>query len=319
MIRPSFLAILLLAAALPATAQPGRPYDPNRLGGEQIAELVAGEEALLADGDVDGATALFERRLAAARNTHGEATLAVADLLEAYGAKLAEYASIDDRPELRRLALPYLARATALYRTLFGADHPEVAIALNSWAHVARDLDPDQPGPTEAALAEAYRIRLAALGPANAETIWTMLYLSDARGNPVMTGADPARAEAVAALLEQAIAASRGSDAQTAGRIPVAANIRRARIYLRHGQALRAYAALKAAAGAAPGSEAIADCASFSDVGQDLLADPAMAAAGPERRRLEQWVQDCPMLDPELDALLRETVPAQRRRGPRRP
>jgi len=151
----------------------------------------------------------FERRLAAARARHGAQSVEVADLLTSFGVGLYNIASSTDDRQLKAESIHYLEAAIAAYRAAFGDAHPEVALALNSYADAQIALNRENPPPSaETALEEAYRIRLRALGPTNFETLANLRYLAMLRSRASWTRGEPARIEAAAALFLELIARS---------------------------------------------------------------------------------------------------------------
>jgi tetratricopeptide (TPR) repeat protein len=196
--------------AVMASTNASRPVvdTRDRLTPEHMRELVAAPLAKIGRGDVEGGKRDFERLLDERRHHFGADSLQIADTLGAFGVLLYSdnISGSDDR--LRRMAVPYLARAVAGYKAAEGPLHPDVAVALNDLADVLRRLDPDTPPlEADAALAEACGIRLASLGPYNAETIANLAYLGEVEGLPSRTGGDPAKVDKAAALFQQAIEA----------------------------------------------------------------------------------------------------------------
>lgn len=278
MSRLFVLAVAAAALAACQTGPAGRGYDPDRLPADRLPPLVERPIAQIEAGDLAGGIATFEAMAEAARRRGGGHSLREADLLIAFGAQLhGEAQNNGDRTYSER-ALTYLERATEAYRAVFGADHPEVATALNSWADVESQLRPHAPAAAEAALEEALRIRRAALGAANKESLWTGIYLAGVRSRLAWTRGEPARIEQISADLLEIAALSSSSDAETARRMPLVAQLRRATLYARHrrwGSALAAFAAARAEALRAGDDEA---CGSIQRGGAEL--DTALAGAG---------------------------------------
>jgi tetratricopeptide (TPR) repeat protein len=190
------------------SAEPA-PETKDRLSGDRMSRLVARPISTVERRGLAEGKAAFDRLLAQIRARHGHGSVQVADLLVAFGVRLYTLGQATDDRRLREEALPYLEAAIPAYRAAFGATHPEVAVALNTYADALRALHEDNPPESaETALAEAYRIRLAALGPNNPETLATLRYLAGVRGHPSRTRGDPARIEAAAALFRELIAHS---------------------------------------------------------------------------------------------------------------
>jgi hypothetical protein len=200
-------ALALAALAAPAAAQPGAdepqaaPREPetrDRINGEALAALTAGPARLIEAGRIAEAERAFEALLA--RQPAG--TPAVSDHLTSFG--LALFMAGDRAVRLRSVA--YFRRAVDAARAAFGPNHPELALSLNTYADAQTELWPeDPPREADAALAEAYRIRLSTLGPANIETLASLIALADLTGGPARTGGDSARIEAAAALYREAV------------------------------------------------------------------------------------------------------------------
>jgi hypothetical protein len=186
----------------------------DRLSPERMAALVSVPMSIVETDGLPAGKAAFERLLAAARVAHGERSVEVADLLTAFGVGLYTFGQDSEDRRIGEASIAYLEAAIPAYRAAFGDAHPEVAVALNSYADVQSALhENDPPQSAETALEEAYRIRLGAFGPTNIETLASLRYLARARGLPSRTRGDPARIEAAAGLFRQLIARS-SNDAQ---------------------------------------------------------------------------------------------------------
>jgi hypothetical protein len=192
--------IAALAAASAACGSAKPTYTKDRLSNERMAEMVAAPLARAEAGDLAGAQREFEAQLA--RSGPQEAP----DLLTGFGLGLYIHGLENDSPPLMRSALPYLERAIPATATRFGAGHPEMALALTTYADALRKLSPqDPPRSADDAYARAYRIRARTLGRSNAETLYSLLRLAQVRGLPARTGGDPARIEQAAALFRAVI------------------------------------------------------------------------------------------------------------------
>ncbi|HEV2746265.1 MAG TPA: tetratricopeptide repeat protein [Allosphingosinicella sp.] len=163
------LAMALAALAGLCTQVP--PETKDRLSPDKMERLVAGPMAAVREDGLAAGDAVFERLRAAEAARSGPAGVGVADLLTAYAVELyGEWVSTEDRALLQASRDRLLAAITA-YRAAFGPDHPEVAVALHSFADVDIPLNDGRATPqAEAALREALRIRRAALGPRHPET-----------------------------------------------------------------------------------------------------------------------------------------------------
>lgn len=202
---------LALALAPPAEGTES-PLTKDRLSLQQLEAMVAVPLAKVDAGDLAAGQSAFEAMLA--RASADEA----ADLLTAFGVGLyyrskQEPAGIPDAESqaggaLLHAAVTYLERAVPATVRRLGPDHPEVALALNSYADARWMADGDNPDPSvDRALTEALRIRLAALGAADTETLDGHMRLATLKALPSRTGRQPIRVAEAAALFEAAIAA----------------------------------------------------------------------------------------------------------------
>lgn len=203
--RSLAIALLVGVLAMGPTAQAGGVSEAefhdttSRLSWDREEALVRGPMALVRAGRLADGQAAFERLLARrmAQNPNG---VIVADTLMSFGVLL-------HAEGYEHEALDYVRRSVAAYRRAFGPDHPEVAAALHSVADVLERFAPDDPDPeADAALEEAYRIRLKALGPHNAETAITLARLGRIKGRPARTRGEAARIEASADLFRRSLA-----------------------------------------------------------------------------------------------------------------
>lgn len=292
MIRRALLIFLLpLALASCQTGPRGRAaYQPGRLAMDRISALVAAPIAEIEAGREAAGIAAFEALLAAAERRHGRDSLQKADLLESFGVAL----HMQGEPRFSEAGLIYLRRAIDAYRAYYGPGHPEVAVALNSWADVERLRRPHLPAAAEAALEEAYRIRVAALGPAHGETLWTMLYLAQVRSRMAWTRGEPARIAEVEALLDRAVAASAAAGPELASGIPVAAELRRATLFARNGRRAAAIAAWQTAQRLLLANPTEAACRAHIGANEfeDLLNRPELAGKLAPAMRAEGRVLD---------------------------
>lgn len=208
------LGLIVTPAALPGQVSGGpvasTPSEPtDRLTQERTAELVARPMSIVQGRGLAAGQAAFDRLLAAARARHGEHSVQVADLLTAFGVELYNLGMQRDERQISEAAIPYLEAAIPVYRAAFGDAHPEVAVALSSYADAQSELHRDNPpASVDAAREEAYRIRSAASGPTNMQTLATLRYLAMLKGHPSRTRGDPARIEAAATLFRMLVSLS---------------------------------------------------------------------------------------------------------------
>lgn len=202
------------ALALPATV-PGSPstpgqdqrYTKDRLSTEMMEALVGQPIGLVRSGNLAGGERAFEQLLAREIASRGDGSVEAADLLTAFGV-LVYAAGVEAGDDaLREKSLSYLERSIPAYRTAFGADHPEVAVALNTYADAETEIRGGSASiEAERALEEAYRIRVASLGPQHTETLASLSGLARLRGHPSRTGKDPAKVREAAAMFRTVIA-----------------------------------------------------------------------------------------------------------------
>jgi len=164
--------VSLPAASAPRWgAQAEAPVTKDRLSPERMDALVAGPMAVLKTSGLDAAQKAFEALVADTVRKHGKGTVREADLLTAFGVALDLEGINRDDQQLERAAAPYIERAIPAYRAAFGPRHPEVALALNSYATLIHNFhDKALDAKAEAALVEAISIRIEKLGPENSET-----------------------------------------------------------------------------------------------------------------------------------------------------
>jgi len=192
----------LVSAGCPAAAaaqwgvQAEAPETKDRVSPEALDALVKGPMAAVRKSGLEAGQAAFAALLAKA----AKGSVRRADLLTGFGVAL--YMEGSDRGDeaMERAALPYIEQAIPAYKAAFGPRHPEVAVALNSYATLATNLgDPKLRPAVEAALVEALSIRTGKLGPDNAETRATVAYLNQVR-DPQSTDLDAAVNAAADAL-----------------------------------------------------------------------------------------------------------------------
>ena len=232
------------AVGLSSQFDDGPSETKDRLSPEVMEQLAGPAIERVRQGDLAGGERLLEAMLAQRTASGGAVGLEAADLVSSFGVLLYNEGLDQSDDRLRERSMVYLARAVPMYKAVFGASHPEVAVILHSYADVEMELRPDNPSAqAEAALEEAYRIRLATLGPDNEETRSGLARLAELRGLPSRTQGDPARIAAAAALIERAMegAGDTAGNPLTPSRLTM--HFALARLYTRNGllpQALRA-------------------------------------------------------------------------------
>lgn len=236
----------LAGSAIQAQAGNGRQETKDRLTPEAMERLVTRPMARVRAGDAAGGERAFEALYADTVRRHGPGSAQASDLLMAFGVTLySEWQTPSTGAEadetLRVRAVPYLRRSVDAYRAAFGADHPLVALALHSLADAMTDLAPDDPpAEAETALEEAYRIRRAALGRSNPETLAALRGLAHIRGLPSRIGRDSTRLAAVAAMYREGLAQATRPLSQFPEEQPRYWYGRLAGLYARNGQATAA-------------------------------------------------------------------------------
>ena len=178
-IRAVLLA-LPIALGLCAPDPPPRPPETaDRLASDVMERLVAGPMAAVRKQGLAAGEARFDRLRAAEAVRSGRSSAAVADLVMAFGVELyREWIETGD-DALLQAARDRIHESIAAYRAAFGPRHPEVAVALHSFAAADIQLHQGEATPqAKAALTEALEIRWARLGPRNHETVATQQELA---------------------------------------------------------------------------------------------------------------------------------------------
>lgn len=153
----------------------GRPHTTkDRLSAERMEQLVDRPISVWRASGLAAAEKDFDALLTAAVEAHGSGSVEEADLLTSFGVELFLDTIGEDDPGVRKASVDYLKRAIPAYRAAFGTNHPEVAVALNSYADALFQVEGEAARPEAySALEEAYFIRLATLGPDHPETMST--------------------------------------------------------------------------------------------------------------------------------------------------
>jgi hypothetical protein len=168
--------VLLVAGTLVVQGWPRETKD--RFPPEAMARMVEGPMSAVRKHGLAEGEAAFERLLA----VEGSNRVRIADLHMAYGVELYNERIRKDDPVLLKASRDRIRASIPLYRAAFGSTHPEVALALNSFADVEIELNGEDSPQAEAALREALRIRRATLGDVNAETLATEKRLESIHG-----------------------------------------------------------------------------------------------------------------------------------------
>lgn len=232
-----------VAVALALSACERRPpRTQDRLTPERMQALVALPLRYAKAGAWLHAQSEFEALLA--RSGKG----AESDLLTAFGISLYSMEADSEEAERRwrRAALPYLERAIPAAAARFGAGHPEVALALNTYGDALEQASPgDPPRQVDRAYAKAYLIRLRALGPRNGETVYALFRLAQVRGLRSRTRGDPRLVAEVGRMFEDSI---RGIEASRDPELPDVRRVRLAQLemYVRNGRPAQALAIARA-------------------------------------------------------------------------
>ncbi|MEA3037562.1 MAG: hypothetical protein QOE79_75 [Sphingomonadales bacterium] len=240
-------ALALLAAATASSGAPAAvrhhraasavPETKSRISADRLARLVREPMRLVQAGRRAEADAVFLKLLAAARARGKAGAVRAADLLTAYGVALYEEGEESDSGGASA-AIPWLEQAVTATRSAWGPSHPETALALQNLADVIREVAPEAPGAeAEAALREAYRIRVKALGPGNAETLYTLKSLGDVlSAGPETASPEAGRAAEAAEAYRHVIGARPAARDANAVEVKVIARLALARLLARSGR-----------------------------------------------------------------------------------
>lgn len=152
---------------------------------------------LVKEGRISDAVAAFEAQLRDAQSG-GSSDQQVFEMLLAFGLSLER----NDQPEA---SADYLRRAVAAARIAFGTDHSETAWTLTDFGLIVRSLNThDSYVEAEAALAEAYAIRLSLYGENHPGRAAALRFLADTRASAFLLEGRPERIDEVATLYELA-------------------------------------------------------------------------------------------------------------------
>lgn len=161
--------VLLFTGALIWQGPPKETKD--RIPPPAMARMVNGAASAVRERGLAGGDAEFDRLLAIERARSGSNGAGTADLTMAYGVELYDEWMESDDDTLLQASRDRILASIPHYRAAFGSNHPEVALALHSFAEVDFKLNGEASPTAEAALSEALQIRRAALGPTNPETL----------------------------------------------------------------------------------------------------------------------------------------------------
>ena len=176
---------------------------------DRMTQLVGSTVEIAQDGHLALAERRFEQRLQQARESEGPGSGLEADLLCSFAVLLFVEGRMNDRADMAERAPLYIDRAVAAARTAWGPRHPELATLLHTKADILAELAGESgaaPPAAEAALREAYEIRVGALGTKHLETIAAVRQLA------ILKARSPSKADEAAALFNQAIDSASGLD-----------------------------------------------------------------------------------------------------------
>lgn len=166
------LATLLILGICKATAEPSA----DRLTLDVMERLVSAPMQAIRAGHIEEAN---KRLDAMVRNQ--SLPLQKADLLESFAALSYIEAQRLSNPALTRLSIDCFRRAADAYRVALGAEHPDVATSLQSYATLLSEQKPGVvPAAAIQAFNEAHDIRVKAFGPKAGLTLATLLPMADA-------------------------------------------------------------------------------------------------------------------------------------------
>lgn len=205
----AFPAVAGVAPVVPQASHPvSDPDDPFAGAWSTEALLEAAEPFLKHRRSRGGAAgdAALEARLS---NTADPAERA--RLLTAYG--VAVMSDGDDVVISAAAAFPFMKRAVAQGRQAFSPNSRMMAMLLSDAARTEFRARGAATSPeAQGWLDEAYRIRMAGLGPGHVETLSTLTALAEIRGAADDLSADPARVQAVADLYAPLLLADPGNE-----------------------------------------------------------------------------------------------------------
>jgi soluble P-type ATPase len=216
-------AVVLAASGVPAahTTGAGDPQTSvtetkDRLPPERMEQLVARPMSILRKTGLAAAQKDFEALLADAGKSHGKGSVEEADLLTAFGVQLYIASSDDNNSIVANASLQYLQRAIPAYRAAFGAHNAEVALALNSYSDALLAVKGDGArADAQAALEQAYSIRLSTLGADNPETAANAEKLAELRDGTRAFTAKNETAKAIMSAVATVQVGSNGSETLT--------------------------------------------------------------------------------------------------------
>ena len=142
--------------------------------------MTAVRERGVAAGDAE-----FDRLLATEEAGSGSNSVRIADLHMAYGVELYLEGSGAEDKVLLQSSRDRIRASIPHYRAAFGYMHPEVALALHSFADIDIALNGEASPSAEIALWEALQIRRTALGAGHPETLATEARLESIRGKEI--------------------------------------------------------------------------------------------------------------------------------------
>lgn len=168
----TFIIGLTLLAAVALLAHRPPALTRERLPHESMARLVERPLAAVKARGLAGGDAEFER-LVASETAGGASKARIADLYMSYGVQLHMLWMDSHDPALLQASWDRIHASVPRYRAAFGSVHPEVALALNTFADIDELMRDGLRPEGEAALREALAIRRATLGNGNIETLDT--------------------------------------------------------------------------------------------------------------------------------------------------
>jgi tetratricopeptide (TPR) repeat protein len=202
--------------------------------------MSAARERGLAAGEAD-----FDKLLAKTRLRFGAESIQSADLLTSFGIQL-YIEDPDAGGQFYEASRKYLKEAVPAYEAAFGPDHPEVAVALNTYADVERHRSPNNPSALVISLhEEALRMRLKSLGPKNAETRASFTQLGDLYALPERLKQDQGSFAKADAYYREAIASAPNGPEGDETANKAAIELKFAKLHARYGSPAVATAAAR--------------------------------------------------------------------------
>jgi hypothetical protein len=177
------LAILLAAAGYLVWSDQRVVETKDRLTTAAMQRMAEEPMSVVRSHGLEAGRKNFGALLASYEGRYGVNSVEAADLATSFGVALFnDGKATNNQPEMAT-ARDYLRDAIPMYRRAFGAHHPEVAVALNTFADADVKVNGGPTPQAKAALEEAVLIRRKTLGLENPETKAAEADLAYLQGN----------------------------------------------------------------------------------------------------------------------------------------